>query len=78
MEGKEPGYLFGMRGVYYLGSPLHGAPTTPSKKRKAGCIISPRRRKGGVFNADTSKFSHPPPPVGSVQAKGADSQTNRT
>jgi len=78
MEGKVPGYSFGMLGVYHLGSPPHGTTTTPSKKRKAGCIISPRRRKGGVFNADTSNLSHPPPPVASVQAKEADSQTNRT
>jgi hypothetical protein len=35
MEGKEPGYSFGIRGVYHLGSPPHGIATTPSKKRKA-------------------------------------------
>jgi len=55
MEGKEPGYSFGMRGVYHLGNPPHGTTTTPSKKRKGGCIISPRRHKTGVFNADPSR-----------------------
>jgi hypothetical protein len=53
IDGKEPGYSFGMRGVYHLGNPLG----TPSKKRKGGCIISPRRRKAGVFKADTSNPS---------------------
>ncbi|PVH72213.1 hypothetical protein DL98DRAFT_596250 [Cadophora sp. DSE1049] len=33
IEDKEPGYSFGMRGVYYLGSPPHGTTMTPSKKR---------------------------------------------
>jgi hypothetical protein len=57
MEGKEPGYSFGMRGVYHLGNPPRDATITPTKKRRGGCIISPRRRKATVFNADTSNFS---------------------
>jgi hypothetical protein len=55
MEGKEPGYSFGMRGVYHLGNAAQGTTTMPTKKRKGGCIISPRRRKTGVFNADPSR-----------------------
>ncbi|KAH8586494.1 hypothetical protein B0O99DRAFT_748287 [Bisporella sp. PMI_857] len=57
IDGKEPGYSFGMRGVYHLGNPLRDKTGTPSKKRKGGCIISPRRRKAGVFKADTSNPS---------------------
>jgi hypothetical protein len=59
MEGKEPGYSFGMRGVYHLGNPPRDATITPTKKRRGGCIISPRRRKAAVFNADTSNISQP-------------------
>ncbi|KAH6681412.1 hypothetical protein B0J14DRAFT_647828 [Halenospora varia] len=36
IDGKEPGYSFGMRGVYHLGNPLHDKTAMPSKKRKGG------------------------------------------
>ena len=42
IDGKEPGYSFGMRGVYFLGHPPLSSVTTPTKKRKGECIITPR------------------------------------
>lgn len=57
IDDKVPGYSFGMRGVYYLGNNLHDKTATPSKKRKGGCIVGPRRWKAGVFKADTSSPS---------------------
>jgi hypothetical protein len=57
MEDKEPGYSFGMRGVYHLEHPPHSSALTPTKKRKGGCIITPRRKKTGLFNADPSNPS---------------------
>jgi len=53
---KEPGYSLGMRGVYHLGGSPAPAPLTPAK-RKGGCLISPRRRKGALFAPDPSKAS---------------------
>jgi len=54
MEGKEPGHSFGMRGVYHLGNPPRDATITPSKKRRGGCIISPRRRIRQTFRNQNS------------------------
>jgi hypothetical protein len=47
MENKDPGYSLGMRGVYHLANSLADPrePVTPVK-RKGGCLVSPRRRKG--------------------------------
>jgi hypothetical protein len=55
LDNKEPGYSVRMHNIYYLGTPPEGTPATPAGKRKGGCIVSPRRRKGGIFNSDPSK-----------------------
>jgi len=54
LQNKEPGYSVRMRSIYHLGKPPEGTPATPAGKRKGGCIVSPRRRKDGVFNPDPS------------------------
>lgn len=54
MPDKEPGYSISMRGIYHLGDTPEDVPTTP-RKRKGGCLISPRRAKHGHFAPDPSK-----------------------
>jgi len=51
---NQPGYSLHMRALYHLGPSTTPPPTTPTK-RKGGCLVSPRRRKGALFDADTSK-----------------------
>lgn len=51
---NQPGYSLHMRALYHLGPSTTPPPTTPMK-RKGGCLVSPRRRKGALFDADTSK-----------------------
>ena len=55
LQNKDPGYSVRMRNIYHLWKPPEGTPATPAGKRKGGCIVSPRRRKDGVFNPDPSK-----------------------
>ena len=55
---QEPGYSLGMRGVYHLAnSPADPREPVTPVKRKGGCLISPRRRKGALFAPDPSKTS---------------------